>query len=91
MAPRLKTTGLLGGYHQLYQGHAEVWWCPEQQLDCVLPYEIVVLRNVGNTSTAKLPAQAFATSKRITPQKLRLMWESKREKVVRVLNHVTQR
>ena len=43
------------------------------------PYQILVLKNVRNTGTAKLPAQIFAC-KRITPQKLHLKWELRRDK-----------
>jgi len=32
------------------------------------PYQILALRNVRNTGTAKLPVQTFATCKMITPK-----------------------
>jgi len=48
-------------------------------LDCMPQYQIVVLRNVRHTGTAKLPARTFATCKRITSHKRPLKWE-KREK-----------
>ena len=41
------------------QRRAEIWWCPEQLLDCMPPYQILVLRNEGNTGTAKQPALTF--------------------------------
>jgi len=34
-------------------------------LDCMPPYQVLVLRNVRNTGTAKLPAQNFPCAKRI--------------------------
>ena len=44
------------------------------------PYQILALRNVRNTGTAKPAPQTFATCKRTTPQQLHLKWELRREK-----------
>jgi len=43
------------------------------------PYQILVLRNTRNTGTTKLPVLAFATCKKITPQKLHLKRELREE------------
>ena len=55
------------------------------------PYQNLLLRNVRNTSTAKLPAQTFATCKRIAPQKRRLKWELRSEKSYTSLVRTTLR
>jgi len=46
----------------------------------IAPYQILALRNLRYTGTAKLLSQTFATCKRITPQKFHLKWELRREK-----------
>jgi len=38
----------------------------------IVSHQILDLRNVRNTGIAKLPAQTFATCKRITPKNRRL-------------------
>jgi len=48
------------------QGCAEVWSCPGRIFHCTPFCRIVVLTNARKTGTAKLPAQTFATCKRIT-------------------------
>jgi len=49
-------------YFDTIQGRAEVWRYLGQmlELDCMPPYQIIVLKNVRVTGTAKLPTQVFA-------------------------------
>ena len=82
---------LPGACRGLVMPGATAWLC--------VPYQILVLRNVRNTGTAKIPAQIFAMSNWFMPQNL-VSSENKEEKklyesriprcatITRVLNFV---